>query len=856
MINAALNDHFLSRLVAVLELSHGRLTNLWQLSFPLFAITLASSAWAQPSTVATFSRVVVPSAQTEQERAITAMLVEEAAHRTASGISATIEPGVLADVRTGNDVVVLATADKVPGLLPRSLQVGWNAACTALHPAQHAESYTIIGLRWHSKNVTVVAGADQRGELFGAGWLLRHMSFSRSTPHIPAGVHLYSAPDKPVRGQQIGYRAKNNTYDAWNLAQFEQHIRELAIFGNNTIQLISPKSDDAASSPLFPAPALETVVGISAILEKYGLDCDLYYPELRQDYTDNATVAAELAEFEALVRAMPRIDSIHIPGGDPGHTPPEILFPLIAREAEVLHRYHPRATVWVSGQGFDRARYAAFYSLLDARPAWLTGVFFGPQSRDSFATQRRRIPQQLPMQFYPDIAHTMHAQFPVPRWDPVFALTEGREPICPRPAAFAAIYRRFDSLHDGFITYSEGVNDHVNQIVWDQLGWSSKTSVHTILSEYARFFLRREGAQQALAVRAIQGLEENWHGPLASNSQIPRTLHWLEVLDDSATPGQTAHNGHWESLLYRANYDASLQGRLLRERRAESEALTVLGSLTRTSEERAEAARETLINTRADTRETLERERVFTLARKLFEDYGIQLSVPLYGASNWERGANLDRIDTPLTDAAWLNHAIDEALAGQNEDSRIAALEAIIHWQHPSPGSLYDDLGDPAAEPHLVRGEGWDSDPEMYHTAIDGIADRTLAADNSPGALTGAPTQPSAEDPWRFSWLTYAETLYETPLELAYTHLDPRRSWHVRVTYAGEDYALPLRLVANNGIEIHPARLRHSNPETVEFPIPPAAVASGTLRLRWVGPEGSGGSGRGRQVAEVWLLPQ
>ena len=110
-----------------------------------------------------------------------------------------------------------------------------------------------------------------------------------------------------------------------------------------------------------------------------------------------------------------------------------------AREVEVLHRYHPNATVWVSAQGFDRVHYERFYTLLDARPAWLTGVFFGPQSRDSFFTQRKRVPARYAMQFYLDIAHRpmQCLEFPVPQWDPIFALTEGREPICPRPAALA-----------------------------------------------------------------------------------------------------------------------------------------------------------------------------------------------------------------------------------------------------------------------------------------------------------------------------------------------------------------------------------------------------------------------------------
>jgi hypothetical protein len=722
-------------------------------------------------------------------------------------------------------------------LLPPELVAPWQQALRRLSPTAHPEAFSIITLDWHAAHVTVIAGNDVRGELFGAGWLLRHMNFAGAYPQLPRGVAVFESPEKPVRGHQIGYRFKNNSYDAWTLAQFEQGIRDLAIFGTNTIQLISPVSDDAPTSPLYPAPALDTFLGISKILAKYGLDCDLYYPEIRKDYTDPASVEAELTYFTSLVTAMPRLDALYIPGGDPGHTPVDVLFPLVAREVEILHRYHPRAAVWISAQGFDRAQYERFYALLDAYPAWLTGVFFGPQSRDSFFTQRARIPSRYAMQFYPDIAHTMHAQFPVPQWDPIFALTEGREPICPRPDAFRHIYRTFEALHSGFVTYSEGVNDDVNKILWSQLGWSSKTPVDTILSEYARMFLHREGAQQAMAVRAIHGLEEDWRGPISANRQIPVTLHLLEQLEHDSTRLQLDHNGPWESLLYRGIYDDYVQRKLARERAAEAAALAALDQAKLSSADRVAAARQALAASVPSAIEDQEHARLFTLAGQLFHDWGLQLSVRLYGASNWERGANLDRVDTPLTETAWLNSAMDAALQLPNEAARLAALRAAAHWQHPSTDAIYDDLGDPTNEPHLVRGTVWADDPEMYGAAIDGIADRTLA------------------DGWRLSWLDYAETLYEIPLELDYHGLDPQRSYRVRVTYAGEDYALPLRLVAND-TEVHASRLRSSNPETVEFPVDLHPLADGSLSLRWSGPGGSGGSGRGRQVAEVWLLPR
>jgi len=779
--------------------------------------------------------VSVPVVQTPQERAALQILLEESERRGKGDWM--VHPGRMISQGRSGTGIVLAQRNQIESLLPKELVDVWRARLEQLHPTGAAEGFSIVTLPWNGRDVRVIAGNDVRGELFGVGWLLRHMSFTDRSVQLPVNAEIFSAPEKPVRGHQIGYRMKNNTSDAWNLAQFEQQIRDLAIFGTNTLQLIAPVSDDAPVSPLMPAPPLETFLGISKLLAKYGLDCDLYYPEMRKNYSDSEQTAAELKDFETLVKAMPRADALYVPGGDPGHAAPEVLFPLLEKEAAIIRKYHPGATVWVSAQGFDAAQYERFYALLAKRPEWLTGVFFGPQSRDSMETQRRRIPQQYALQFYPDIGHTMHAQFPVPQWDPVFALTEGREPICPRPQGFAHIYKHFEGLHSGFVTYSEGVNDDVNKVLWTELGWSSQTPVETILREYARWFLHREATQEMQAVQAILGLESDWMGTLQANREIPKTFGLLEELEKHSTPEQIGGNWRWESLLYRGYYDAYVQRKFAREQQEQDAALTALRGAG-TSSDLVEEAKRALAGSSASVEEQRLHDRLFGLAGDLFRDGGLQLSVNLYGASNWERGANLDRVDTPLNDRVWMQQTMDKALAEATEGERVRSLKAILNWQHPVPGAIYDDLGSSTAEPHLVRGLGWSQDPEMYGTAIDGIADRTLA------------------DGWRLSWLSYAEALYEQPLEMQYTGLDSAIEYRLRVTYAGEDYAVPLTLMAGDGVEIHPARQRSSNPEVVEFAIPRGAIVDGTLRLRWTRPAGIGGGGRGRQIAEVWLFPQ
>jgi hypothetical protein len=693
------------------------------------------------------------------------------------------------------------------------------------------EGYSVTPLKQTEHTSLVLSAATERGELFAIGWLLRSVKHDERMLHMPTTNAFTTQPDRKVRGYQIGYRSKNNTYDAWTLNQFREQMLDMAVFGLNTMQVIAPISDDDLTSPHFPAPAEATVIGLSQMSKDYGLRYDLFYPEMAKDYSDPKQTASELRQFEDLVQKLPLVDSIHIPGGDPGHTAPEVLLPLIEKEATILHRYHPKAEIWVSAQGFTAERYKRFYAMLQSRPAYLTGVFFGPQSREGMEQQRAKLPPSIPIEFYPDTAHAMHSQFPVPEWDPVYALTEGREPIDPRPAGFEHIYKHFYPYNNGFIVYSEGVNDDINKVLWGGWGWTLERPTHDTLLDYARYFFHASPAEEERIASAIEGLEKNWNGALLRNADIAPTLATLERLH----PANSAKNWRWDSLLYRGAYDRYLQIKRERELRTEDAAIEALSDMSLSAKERIDRAKQLLAVNEPSAEEQRLHRALSDLAGALFRECGMQLSVKLYGASNWERGANFDRIDTPLSDRTWIEAALEKAATAQGED-QTRKLSEITHWQHPGVGSFYDDLGDPANESHLVKGSGWLSDPELYHCSIDGIADETL------------------EKGWRLSWLDYAETLYEQPLQLHYVGLKDKTAYTVRITYAGEAYKLPMDLKAN-GTTILASHLRTSNPEQVEVTIKAEIIRNGELTLQWDRAFGAGGGGRGGQVAEVWLLP-
>ena len=279
---------------------------------------------------------------------------------------------------------------------------------------------------------------------------------------------------------------------------------------------------------------MDMMVTMSRLLDDYGLDVWIWYPAMDRDYADPNTVAFALKEWAEVFKKLPRVDAVFVPGGDPGHTQPKYLMALLAKQTENLHRYHPKAQMWVSPQGFTQGWLEEFYDILRReQPAWLTGIVYGPQVRVSLPQLRAAVPKRYPIRRYPDITHSRTCQYPVPDWDTAFALTEARECINPRPLDEAAIFRAFAKEAIGFITYSEGCNDDVNKVVWSSLGWNPDADVLQVLREYSRYFIG-EGYADSFA-KGLMALERNWRGALLTNENVYTT--WKQFRDLEKAPG-------------------------------------------------------------------------------------------------------------------------------------------------------------------------------------------------------------------------------------------------------------------------------------------------------------------------------
>jgi hypothetical protein len=744
--------------------------------------------------------VVSPPAFTGPEKKAVAMLIEEVEKRTL------IRWPAASAARPGSPVVKIARAS---GKGP-------------------AEGYSIRV----EGNTVAVTGQDARGVLFAIGRLLRSLHMQKGAVAISGDWSVTAAPKYALRGHQLGYRPKTNSYDGWSLPMWEQYIRDLAVFGTNAVELIPPRSDDDAWSPHFPLPPLEMMVGMSRLLDQYGLDVWIWYPAMDQDYSDPKTVAFALQEWGEIFKKLPRVDAVFVPGGDPGHTRPRHLMALLEKQTANLHRYHPKAQMWVSPQSFNQEWLEEFYGILkNEQPAWLAGVVFGPQIRASLPQLRAAIPARYPIRHYPDITHSRQCQYPVPDWDWAYAATEAREVINPRPLGQAQIFRLLQPYTVGFITYSEGCNDDVNKIIWSALGWDPDADVTEILREYSRYFIGgRHGDDFA---KGLLSLEKNWQGPLLNNAAVTATLEQFQSMERSA-PMEFLSNWRFQQALYRAYYDAYIAKRLTAEAGAEDAAMDRLRRAPQLGSLEAMAQAEGILHAAANTRVAPAwRDRVFQIGEALYQIIRMQLSVERYRAIAVGRGANLDTIDMPLNNRPWLERRFAEIRKLPGEAERLEAIGAIVHWADPGPGGFYDDLGDLTRQPHLLRGAGFEKDPAFLQSSLVSFTYRAGE---------------------RSSWWTYAESLNDAPLQMRYTGLDPAARYKIRVVYAGDSPKTRIRLVAGNNVEIHPLIEKPFPVRPVEFDIPAAATAGGELTLSWYREPGLGGNGRGCQVAEVWII--
>lgn len=807
------------------------------LPVPLFCTLLTSPSLSQSIDISHATVVCLNSENTRLAK-VADVLLEEVEKRT----------GIRWDVARTGQLGELGQSGQMPVLVLGAVN-NLSSLPQRFHP--DLEDFSTLGPEGYRLHVfkqdaaVVILGHDVRGVLYGAGKLLRKMSMRPGEASVPCDLSIATSPRYPIRGHQLGYRPKTNSYDAWTVAQYDQYIRELALFGANSIEIMPPRTDDDLTSPHMKLPAIEMIGHQSRICDSYGLDVWMWYPNLggEKQYTDPALVKEELEERRTVFQSVPRLDALFVPGGDPGELEPDVLFAWLEKVAVILHQYHPDAKIWISPQVFRprQAWFDAFYAHVNSHKRWFGGVVFGPWVKTPLPEIRRIVDADIPIRRYPDITHSLSCQYPIPKWDLAYATTLGRECINPRPEDEKTIHNALDEYAEGSISYSEGTNDDVNKFIWSDQDWNPNTPVIETLRDYARLFFGPDHVEPA--AQGLLALEDNLRGPLMVNDSVSRTLRQWQRME-ARVSDRVLHNFRFQMGLIRAYYDAYVQRRLIYEAQLEQKAREILDSAgTLGSRQALLQSRQVLELAWKDPVAAPLRQRCLDLADDLFDSIGAQLTVEKHGAMDG-RGNFIDNIDLPLNEAPWLRAQFEQVPQQAEESERLQQIASILHRQDPGPAGFYDNGGSPRSWLRVVSDKNWAEDPgslESPRVSFGvGLRDQEWVHVVTAQGFDGQAV-PRA-------WMNGITCLYDHPLMMIYQPLDPLANYTLRISYTGR-LRSRMKLVADNQYLIHDFVQTGVQP-IYEFALPHEATSDGAVQLKWT----CGESERGSQVSEIWLM--
>lgn len=721
------------------------------------------------------------------------------------------------------------------------------------------EGFRIRFVNSGDKTEIYVLGRDARGEFYGMARLLRKAETENGRVFLDEKLDGMSlTPQYPLRGHQLGYRDKNNTYSAWTIRDFEKYIEDMALFGANSIELLPPKTDDRLYSSTFVENPMHLMVEVSKIIHSYRMDTWLWYPNVGKNYNDPKCMHEELDEREEVFSKIPYLDGILIPLGDPGSLWPTDALKVTEEFVRIMHKYHPYAKVWVAPQHFqpEPGWYDAFYKEIAKEPDWIDGVCFAPWEQDTIEEMQEKLPEKYKnsIRDYPDISHNSNCQFPVPEWDDAFALTLGREGNNARPAAMKHIHNRIEPHTIGSITYSEGIHDDVNKVIWCDQDFDSSISVRETLEDYVRVFV--DSSVTKPLSKIILDAENNWKGPILENDGIDAVYDEMCDLDRNISEN-ICENFRYQMIKLRVFSDYWAKQKYREDKKLEQKARDAIGKAAEIGADKAIHDARSILNESYDhpAAENILFE-MQKLADSLYDKCRIQLTVSHHGGQQWIRGAYLETARMPLNDYQYLMQSFKIIEKIPSEQEKIKALESLNTRDKPGDGSFYMNLGSYDGFRHVTKWHSWEEDPGFLRTPV---------MDHSIYSIMGLFHSMAGwytEFPMPLSMATNATVLYGTPLEVTFDGLDPEADYELRVFYPNSFLkAVHMMQVPKEEMQVHfwagdiliadsIPKIRFSPDACWKYALPKESYQNGTLKLRWQ----TYGVLKAFAVGDIWII--
>lgn len=697
------------------------------------------------------------------------------------------------------------------------------------------EGYRIV----RKPNKVIIAGKDKRGCLYGMARVLRKMALKPGYAAITDELTSVSvSPSFPLRGHQLAYRDKQNTCPGWDLEDFDRYIRDLAFFGTNAIEILPPRSDDRSFSPKFRKDPMEMMVDLSKLIHSYGMDVWVWYPNMGKDYSCPETREKEMQERERVFSQVPYVDAVLIPAGDPGELEPKQLFPVAEESARILHRYHPEASVWMAPQVFAPRPgwHEEFYQELSKEPEWLYGVCYAPWMYETIQEFHEALPAKYKdrIRHYPDITHNSSSQFEVPSWDLPFALINGRESYNARPVAMKYIHNYHAHYTIGSITYSEGIHDDVNKMIWSDQDFALGISVEETLRDYTRLFISPDYVDSLVPL--MLRLEHNWVGYAKDNQGIDELYTSFSELFRNA-PGQIRNNCRFKMAYLRVLTDYYAKHRSIADKKLEAEAYQILELASSSAPENAVHEAWGVLN-RTFTEPS--HEELMHEIQRLADELNktpycrIQLTTLYHKGQKWIRGAYLDTINMPLNDHQFLTEHFRRILELSTPAEKLHQIRWLVRRKDPGHGGIYACLGDLRDFAKYVRSpKAWEEDPGFLRSPV---------INSDPYGLMMVFHHNRGwhgEYPISMDWIMRARVLYGTPLCVRFEGLEPGSNYRLRVTYpdvllVSYPEQTHVKLTANGHL-IHDSIQvgKDCQYPIFEYELPSSSTTGGALELVW-----------------------
>ena len=386
-----------------------------------------------------------------------------------------------------------------------------------------------------------ISGQGIRAMIYGFGMFLRKTEYADGRITLIESIDGSYTPDKKIRGHQLGYRSINNTYDAWSLADYRRYYLDLMLFGCNTVEHIP--AGGGKKDKLMRYDPDDLCVEAAALADTFDLDVSIWYPN------DDRSVEESTAVREAFFKRCPRLNVVFPPGGDPGHYPADVFIERVRSISRALKKIHPQAEMWPSaqaphsipdwGDGFIRE--------MEKMPCEIDGVITGPNRAFPLDVLRRKLPADYPIRLYPDLTHNVRCEYPVHAlrddWHYALAAALSRECINPRAQEYRLIHRLTRPYVVGSVSYSEGVNDDVNKIVWADMDFDPNRDLRTTLLDYARALIwqgfscsKRTGSEIPPRTRTLSPRSKSW---IRFGTTIPRCLKTGGFVSFCSAPAAT-----------------------------------------------------------------------------------------------------------------------------------------------------------------------------------------------------------------------------------------------------------------------------------------------------------------------------